>query len=85
MQPIILKDSKEVKNVIIQVNLKKGQTMVLSQSSAWDNLAYILEGLGATVEQCINKGMDKKKVYAAIEQYMIKVLASYKIKSDIRN
>lgn len=75
--PIVLKDSKDTRNIVIQVNLKKGFTSVFSGFSAWENIAFILEGLGATVQECIRQGIPRKEVYNAIKTYIIKVLPSY--------
>lgn len=79
--PITLKDSKDVQNIVIQVNLKKNTTSVFSGFSAWENLALILEGLGVTAEKCIQEGISKKRVFETIKEYMMKVLVSYKIKN----
>ena len=75
--PIILEDSENVKNIIIQVNSKNNSTSVFSGFSAWENIALILEGLGATVQECIRLGIPRKKVYAAVKKYILKVLPTY--------
>ena len=80
--PIVLKDSKTILNIVIQADLKKNATTVFSGFSPWENLALILEGLGVTVEKCLQEGMSKKKVYGAVKDYMTKVLTSYEIKED---
>lgn len=74
---IVLEDNEDIRNVIIQVNLKKGLTSVFSGFSAWENIAFILEGLGATVQECIRGGIPKRKVYDAVRKYLFKVLPSY--------
>lgn len=79
MKKLILKDTTSVKNIIVQVNLKNGSTTVFSNFSSWENLALILEGLGVTAEKCISEGISQKKVYKAIQNYMMKVLTDYKI------
>ena len=78
--PVIIKDSKEQRNIVISVDLKKGTTTVFSGFSAWENLALIMEGLAVTAQKCIEEGMERKRVYDAIKEYLIKVLDSYKIK-----
>lgn len=80
MKKKTLKDSKKVRNIIIQVNLKNSSTTVFSGFTAWENLALIMEGLGVTAEKCIDEGIDQKEVYKAIQDYLIKVLTSYKLK-----
>lgn len=80
MRPIIIEDSKEIKNVFIRVDLKNGSTMIMSNFSAWENLALILEGLAATAEQCMKEGMPREEVYDAIKKYIVQALPAYKIK-----
>lgn len=75
--PIVLKDSKDIRNIVVQVNLKKGFASVFSGFSAWENIAFILEGLGATVQECIRQGIPRKDVYNAIRRYILKALPSY--------
>ena len=81
-QKVILKDDERIKNIIIQVNLKNNTTSVLSNFSAWENLALIMEGLSVTAEKCIQEGISKKRVYDEIKNYIMKVLAGYKIIKD---
>jgi hypothetical protein len=40
---IIIRDSGDQKNILIQVDVKNDTTMVLSNFSAWENLTYVLE------------------------------------------
>jgi hypothetical protein len=80
-----LADNNEVKNVIIQVNLKNGTTMVVSGFNAWDNLAYIMEALAVTAEQCVTEGVDKQEVYKEITEYLKDVLPSYEIRDRVVN
>lgn len=78
-QKVIIKDSQDIQNILIQADLKKGSTSVISNFSAWENLALIMEGLGVTAEKCIQEGMDKKEVYNEIKNYLMKVLGDYQI------
>lgn len=77
--PVILKDSEDLRNIIIQVDFKHKKTSVFSGFSAWDNLAYIMEGLAVTAEQCIREGQTKKEVYKEITEYLVKALGDYQI------
>ena len=76
--PVILKDSENVRNIVVKVDLKENKTTVFSGFSPWENLALLLEALGATAQKCIKDGIDRKRVYDAIKEYMVKVLSSYK-------
>jgi hypothetical protein len=78
-QPIVIQDTKEIQNIFIQINLKKGTTMIYSNFSAWENMAYLMEALATTMEQCVNEGMDKKEVYQELNRYMTQVIGDYKI------
>jgi len=80
-----LTDNGDVKNVIIQVNLKNGTTMVVSGFNAWDNLAYIMEALAVTAEQCVTEGVEKQEVYKEITEYLKDVLPSYEIRDRVVN
>ena len=75
--PVILKDSENVRNIVVKVDLKENKTTVFSGFSPWENLALLLEALGATVQKCIKDGISKKQVYGAIKEYMVKVLSTY--------
>ena len=75
--PIILEDSEDVKNIVIQVNSKNNSTSVFSGFSAWENIAFILEGLGATVQECVRQGISRGDVYGAVKKYILKVLPNY--------
>ncbi|GAG40429.1 unnamed protein product [marine sediment metagenome] len=75
MKKLVIKDDKNVKNLFIQVNLKKKSTSVLSNFSAWENLAFILEALGVTAQKCIKDGKKESEVYQAIKDYIVEVLA----------
>ena len=83
--PIVLQDSDSVKNVVIQVNLKNGTTMVMSGFSAWENLSVIMEALGVSAEQCISEGIKKREVYEEITEYLQQVLPSYEVNENLIN
>jgi hypothetical protein len=82
---VTLRDNQDIKNVIIQVNLKNGTTMVVSGFNAWDNLAYIMEALAVTAEQCVMEGVEKQDVYKEITEYLKDVLPSYEIRDQVVN
>jgi len=76
LKKIVIKDSKNIRNIFIQIDLKNKTTSILSSFSAWENLALIMEALGVTAKKCIREGIDQKKVYQAIKEYIVKVLSS---------
>ena len=80
--PIVLKDSEDIRNIIIQANLKSNTTTVFSSFSAWENLALIMEALGVTAEKCIKEGIEEKHVYQTIKDYLLKTLTGYKLKEN---
>lgn len=75
-KPIVIADGPNMQNLIIQINLEKGTTAIMSSKSAWENLAFIMEALKVTAEQCIAEGIDKKQVYDSINRYMAQLFAS---------
>ncbi len=75
--PIVIEDSKDTRNIIIQINLKDNTTTVFSSFSPWENLALLIEGLATTAGECVNEGMDKREVYKTIQDYIVKALPSY--------
>lgn len=79
-KPITIKDDENVKNIFIQLDLKKNTTLVLSNFSAWENLSFIMEALAVTIQKCIHEGIDRKKVYKAVKEYLAKILGNYEIK-----
>lgn len=78
--PIIIEDNENVQNIFVRVDIKSGLTSVLSNFSAWENLALLLEGLAVTAEQCIKEGIEREEVYDAIKKYVVQALPAYKIK-----
>lgn len=81
---ITIKDNKNIKNIFIQINLKNNTTLVFSNFSSWENLAYIMEALAVTAQKCIGEGISKKQVYGAIKTYLIQVLGNYEIIKNSR-
>jgi len=75
--PIIISDNDKLRNILIQVDLKNQKTMVLSNFSAWENLAIIMEALAVTAQKCIDEGVSKRKVDEAIKKYLAKSLDTY--------
>ncbi len=80
---IIAKDSDKVKNVLLQVNLESGRVIIHSSFSSWDNLAYLLEGVGLMAKACLQEGMSKEEVPNEINDYLEKVLQDYQIKDKL--
>ena len=59
---LIIQDSADIKNVLLQLDFKSGRVMVYSNFSAWDNLAYLLEGVGIMAQECVREGKSKEAV-----------------------
>lgn len=76
---ITIRDNKNIKNIFIQINLKNNTTLVFSNFSSWENLAYIMEALAVTVQKCIQEGISKRKIYFSIKDYLTKILGNYEI------
>jgi hypothetical protein len=74
--PVIIQDSAEIKNVLVQLNFKTSQVVVISNYSAWDNMGYLLEGVGITVAKCVKEGIPRKAVLKELKNYLSKVLAN---------
>lgn len=74
---IPIRDSEKLSNVLIQVDLEKSTTTVLSSFSAWENLALILEALALTAQKCKDDGIPEGKVDEAIREYFAKAFNSY--------
>lgn len=79
LNEVIIQDTEEIKNVLVQINLKTSQIAVISNYSAWDNMAYLLEGVSVTVEKCVKEGMERKVVLKELREYLIKALEAVKI------
>lgn len=74
--PLVLRDSQDLRNLIIQVNLQKGTTIVFSSFTPWENLAYIMEALAVTARMCTEEGIEKEKVDQAISRYLVEVMGN---------
>ena len=75
--PIAISDSEKLSNLLIQVNLETSTTIVLSNFSAWENLALIMEALVLTAQKCKDDGIPEGKVDEAIREYLSNALISY--------
>lgn len=80
--PVVIRDNKNQKHILIQVNLNSGNTQVLSNFSAQDNLAIIMGALGATAQKCLTEGYSRANIIKTIHRYMEKVLDGYGIRGD---
>jgi hypothetical protein len=80
---LVIEDSENIKNVFVQLDLKKNTTMVMSNFSAWDNLFYLMEAILVTAEKCIADGMSKHEVYETIKKHFVSVLGEYQIRKDV--
>lgn len=76
IKQVLIKDNESIKNILVQVNLKKNSVSVVSNFSAWENLALIMEALGITAEQCVKEGIDKEQVNREIQRYLAEVLTA---------
>ncbi len=76
-QEVLIQDTENIRNIFIQLNLKENKTSVLSSFSAWENLGFIMEALAVMAGECIKEGINRKKVYGEIKEYLMKVLGSY--------
>lgn len=73
--PIVIKDSENLRNLLIQLNMEKGTVTIISNYSAWDNLAYLIEALSVTAGQCVSQeGISKEAVQEEIDRYLTEVL-----------
>lgn len=80
--PVIIEDNKNLKNILVQLDMAAGHTKVISKFSAWENIAYLMEALGASAQQCLREGRSKQEVYEEINRYLARVLIAYDIDGD---
>jgi len=73
---ILVKDNKNIRNILIQIDVKKQTTSILSSSSAWENLSFLAQALGATAEKCTTEGIDRKEIYQIINDYLSRILTN---------
>lgn len=73
---VLIRDNESIKNILVQVNLENSSVIVISNFSAWENLALIMEALGITAEQCVKEGIDREQVNIEIREYLAKVLTA---------
>ena len=78
--PVVISDSDNLKNLLIQVDLKGQKTTVLSNFSAWENLALIMEALAVTAQKCTEEGIPKEQVDEEIERYLKESLETYTVR-----
>lgn len=73
---VLIRDNESIKNILVQVNLENSSVIVISNFSAWENLALIMEALGITAEQCVKEGIDREQIDREIREYLTKVLTA---------
>lgn len=79
---ILIEDNKSIKNILVQVNLEKSSVTVISNFSAWGDLAFLMEALGITAEQCVKEGIERGQVNEEIQNYLKSVLSENKMLID---
>lgn len=67
------------KQIIVIVDPDNNQTAVASNFDAWINMALLLEGIGVTLQKCINDGIPKEVVIKEVYDYFEKVAKDYQI------
>ena len=67
-----------MKDILVQVDIENNRTTVVSDNSAWTNIALLLEAVSMLMQQCIDQGMSKKEVYDGTMQYFMKAIGEYK-------
>ena len=82
---MIFKDTDTIKNIIVQMDLKSNQAILISNFDPWENIALLLEAVGMQAEVCLKKGMSKEEVYKGITDYLMKTLTSYTIITSSEN
>lgn len=76
---LIIQDSNNLKNIFVQLNLEKNTVTVMSNFSAWDNLAFLMEALAITAEKCVKEGIPREQVNQEIQNYLKKAMEASKI------
>lgn len=76
---LIIQDSKNLKNIFVQLNLEKNTVTVMSNFSAWENLAFLMEALAITAEKCVKEGIPREQVNQEIQDYLKKTMGASKI------
>lgn len=67
------------KQITVIVDVNNNQTAVGSNFDAWTNMALLLEGIGVTLQKCVDEGIPKEKVIKEVYDYFEKVARDYKI------
>ena len=73
---LTIQDTDDLKNIFIQIDVKKGKVIVLSNFSAWENLAFLMEAFVTTAAIFEEEGITKKKIHQAINSYLSQVFSS---------
>lgn len=68
-----------MKTLHLQVDVENNQTTIMSDYSAWENIALLLEGVAMSMQKCIEEGMPKEDVYKGTTDYFMKAVGEYKI------
>jgi len=84
MKPIEIKDTENIKHIIVRVEVKNNRTHIISAFGAWENIALLLEAVGVSIAKCLKEGMSKDKIYKGVTNYIMKILDAYKI-TNLKN
>ncbi len=76
IKPVSIQDTDRLKNIFIQIDIKTGKVVIVSNFFAWENLSYLMEALGTTATICEEEGVSKKEIRQAINNYLDNLFSS---------
>lgn len=81
--PIRLKDSEDIKHVIIEIDLKNNGTKIMSGLTLWGNIKVLASCIGVSYRKLLADGENPITTYKMLERVIVEMLdTDYDITSN---
>lgn len=73
-EKVVLQDSPHVKYAIVEIDMAKNRTRILSGLSIWGNIRVFASAIGMSYNKLITEGNDPRLVYKQLESILVQML-----------
>lgn len=81
--PIRLKDSEDIKHVIVEIDLKNNRTRIMSGLAPWGNIKVMASCIGVSYRKLLADGENPITTYKMLERIIVEMLdTDYEIEND---
>lgn len=73
-EPIRLKDSEDIKHVIVEIDLKNNRTRIMSGLAPWGNIKVMASCIGVSYRKLLADGENPITTYKMLERVIVEML-----------